>query len=43
LICAGEGNARHTALFDNLVINRANGDPVQPTKFAQDAYPIYRR
>jgi len=31
LVTAGEGNARHTALFDNLLINRVNGGPVPPT------------
>jgi galactosylceramidase len=41
LIAAGEGNARHTAAFDNLLINRPNGGPVAPTTFSQDRYPIY--
>jgi galactosylceramidase len=43
LICGGEGRARNTALYDNLLINRVNGPPVAPTTFEQDAHPIYRR
>lgn len=41
LVTAGEGNARHTASFDNLLINRVNGPAVEPTAFPQDQYPIY--
>jgi hypothetical protein len=43
LVTAGEGNARHAAMFDNLLINRVNGEAVPPTVFVQDSYPIYRR
>jgi galactosylceramidase len=42
LLTGGEGSARNTALFDNLLINRVNGGAVQPTVFAQDRSPIYR-
>ena len=41
LITGGEGNARNTALFDNLIINRVNGAAVEPTVFAQDRHPLY--
>jgi len=41
LITGGEGKARNTALFDNLVINRVNGAAVKPTAFPQDGHPIY--
>ena len=41
LITGGEGNARNTALFDNLLINRVNGAAVEPTVFPQDDQPIY--
>jgi len=41
LITGDAGDARNTALFDNLLINRVNGGAVKPTVFAQDAYPIY--
>jgi galactosylceramidase len=41
LITGGDGDARNTALFDNLLICRVNGGPVKPTVFAQDSQPIY--
>jgi galactosylceramidase len=41
LITGGEGDARNTALFDNLVINQVNGGKVAPTVFRQDRVPIY--
>jgi galactosylceramidase len=41
LVTGGEGNARNTALFDNLLINRVNGGAVPPTVFVQDDSPIY--
>jgi galactosylceramidase len=41
LITGGDGNARNSALFDNLTINRVNGGKVEPTVFAQDRRPIY--
>jgi galactosylceramidase len=42
LITGGQGNARNSALFDNLLINRVNGGAVEPTVFAQDRNPLYR-
>jgi hypothetical protein len=41
LATGGEGDARNTALFDNLFINRVNGGAVPPTVFVQDRSPIY--
>jgi galactosylceramidase len=41
LITAGEGNARHSALFANLLINDPNAAPVPPTIFPQDSAPLY--
>ena len=41
LITGGDGDARNSALFDNLLINRVNGGAVLPTVFAQDADPMY--
>jgi hypothetical protein len=41
-VSGGEGNARNTALFDNLLINHVNGGAVAPTVFVQDRSPIYR-
>lgn len=41
LIAGGEGGARSTALFDNLLVNRVNGVAVKPAVFAQDRYPVY--
>jgi galactosylceramidase len=43
LITGGEGNARNTACFDNLLINQVNGPAVSPTVFVQDGSPIYRQ
>ncbi len=42
LITGGEGTARNTALFDNLLINRPGGGEVPPTPFPQDSSPIYK-
>ena len=42
LVTGGEGSARNTALFDNLLINHVNGGEVPPTAFTQDGSPIYR-
>jgi lysophospholipase L1-like esterase len=41
LVTGGEGNARNTALFDNLIINSVNGAKPEPTIFPQDAAPMY--
>lgn len=41
LITGGERNARNTALFDNLLINRVNGGAVPPTVYPQDGDPLY--
>jgi galactosylceramidase len=41
LMACGDDDARRTALFDDLVINRPRGGAVPVTTFAQDAYPIY--
>ncbi len=43
LITGGEGKARNSACFDNLLINRVNGGSVPPAVFADDNSPIYRR
>lgn len=43
LVTGGEGNARNTALFDNLIINSVNGAKPEPTVFTQDNYPMYQR
>jgi galactosylceramidase len=42
LVTGGEGNARNTALFDNLIINEVNGPRPQPAVFVQDDYPMYK-
>jgi galactosylceramidase len=42
LITCGESDARNSALFDNLLINRVNGGAVPPTVFVQDGSPMYR-
>jgi len=41
LVTGGEGNARNSAFFANLIINSVNGPKPAPTAFAQDAYPMY--
>ena len=41
LVTGGEGNARNTALFDDLIINSVNGVKPEPTVFPQDAAPMY--
>ncbi len=41
LITGGDNDARNSALFANLCINRVNGPDVPPTTFEQDANPIY--
>lgn len=41
LIAAGEGNDRHRAMFDNVIINRVNSPTPAPTIFPQDQAPIY--
>jgi galactosylceramidase len=43
LVAAGEGNARHAVLFDNLRINRANGGDIPPTDFGPGRTPIYAK
>ena len=43
LVTGGEGNARNTALFDNLIINSVNAAKPEPTAFVQDAYPMYKQ
>jgi galactosylceramidase len=43
LITGGDGVARNSALFDNLLINRVNGGAIGPTGFAQDGQAIYSR
>jgi galactosylceramidase len=42
LITGGDSNARNTAMFDNLIINKVNGPKVEPTIFEQDGSPIYK-
>jgi hypothetical protein len=41
LMTGGLGDARNSALFDNLIINTVNGPKPPPTVFAQDAHPMY--
>jgi galactosylceramidase len=41
LVTGGEGNARNTALFDNLIVNTVDGPQPKPTEFKQDASPLY--
>jgi galactosylceramidase len=41
LVTGGEGKARNSALFANLILNTVNGPKPVPTAFAQDAYPMY--
>jgi galactosylceramidase len=41
LLTGGVGNARNSALFDNLIINTVNGPKPAPTVFPQDAHPMY--
>jgi hypothetical protein len=41
LITGGAGDARNSALFDNLCINHVRGGAIPPTMFVQDEHPIY--
>jgi galactosylceramidase len=41
LVTGGQGNARNSALFDNLIINTVNGPKPKPTVFPQDEHPMY--
>jgi galactosylceramidase len=41
LITGGEGSARNTAMFDDLIINRVDGDKPSPTIFPVENNPIY--
>jgi galactosylceramidase len=41
LITGGQFSVRNSALFDNLLIDRANSPAAEPTVFVQDSYPIY--
>jgi galactosylceramidase len=43
MLTGGQGNARNSALFDNLIINTVNGPKPAPTVFASDAHPMYKR
>ena len=43
LVTGGFGDARNSALFDNLIINTVNGPKPAPTVFPQDAHPLYVR
>jgi hypothetical protein len=43
LVTGGFGDARNSALFDNLIINTVNGPKPAPAVFAQDAHPMYER
>jgi hypothetical protein len=43
LVTGGFGDARNSALFDNLIINTVNGPKPSPTVFPQDAHPMYAR
>jgi hypothetical protein len=43
LATGGEGNARNTAIFDNLMITPISAGKPSPTIFVQDSYPIYQR
>jgi galactosylceramidase len=43
LITGGDGDARNSALFDNLLINRVNGGAIPPTHLAQKLDPLYRK
>jgi len=43
LITGGQGNARNSALFDNVLINTVNGGAVKPTVFAQDRQSLYKK
>jgi hypothetical protein len=42
LIAGGEGTARSTAMFDNLIISPVGAAAPEPTVFSQDSDPIYR-
>jgi galactosylceramidase len=43
LVTGGFGDARNSALFDNLIIKTVNGPKPAPTVFPQDAHPLYVR
>jgi galactosylceramidase len=43
LITGGQGNARNSALFDNVLVNTVNGGAVKPTVFAQDRQPLSKK
>jgi galactosylceramidase len=43
LITAGEGDDRHTALFDNLIVKPVGADRPEPTAFSQDQTPMYAK
>jgi galactosylceramidase len=42
LMTGGTGNARNTAMFDNLLINTVNGPVPSPTDFVSDSDPMYK-
>ena len=42
-LVTGDTNARHTAYFDNLLINTVGGATPKPTTFAGKQLPIYKR
>lgn len=43
LITGGPGNARNSALFDNLIINSVGGAKPPPTVFPDSLQPLYRK
>ena len=42
-VTGGQGNARNSVLFDNVLINTVNGGAVKPTVFAQDSHSLYKK
>jgi galactosylceramidase len=42
LATGGEGSARNTAMFDDLMISSIDAGKPPPTVFVQDGYPIYK-
>lgn len=43
LVTGGTGNARNSALFDDLIVNTVGGAKPAPTVFPASVMPIYRK
>jgi galactosylceramidase len=43
LVTGGTGNARNSALFDDVIINEVGGQKPAPTQFPASVWPIYNK